>query len=55
MVVHRTSAASLGFTVYSVLVANWVFTLTNALMLLSAIVGWIMTSHFKRHPEQART
>ena len=49
------SAASLGFTVYSVLVANWVFTLTNALMLLSAIVGWIMTSHFKRHPEQART
>ena len=42
------TAASLGFTVYSALVRNWVFTVTNALMLLSAIVGWIVTAHFKR-------
>ena len=32
-------AASLGFTVYSALVENTVFVVTNALMLLSAIVG----------------
>lgn len=41
------AGASLGFTVYSVLLKNWVFTVTNALMLLSAIVGWSLTSHFK--------
>ena len=32
-------AASAGFTLYSVLVHNWVFVVTNALMLASAIVG----------------
>lgn len=32
-------AASAGFTVYSMLVGNVVFVVTNALMLLSAIVG----------------
>jgi MtN3 and saliva related transmembrane protein len=31
--------ASIGFTTYSVLVANWVFTVTNSLLGLSAIVG----------------
>ena len=41
------ASASLGFTVYSVLVKNWVFTVTNMLMFLSAIVGWQMTAHFK--------
>jgi len=42
------TAASLGFTVYSALLRNWVFTVTNALMLVSAITGWVITSHFKR-------
>jgi uncharacterized protein with PQ loop repeat len=42
------TAASLGFTVYSALLRNWVFTVTNALMLLSAITGWVITAHFKR-------
>jgi uncharacterized protein with PQ loop repeat len=42
------TAASLGFTVYSALLRNWVFTITNGLMLLSAIAGWIITAHFKR-------
>lgn len=41
------AAASLGFTAYSVMLKNWVFTITNALMLLSAIVGWQLTAHFK--------
>lgn len=42
------AAASLGFTVYSAMLHNWVFTVTNALMLASAIVGFIITAHFKR-------
>lgn len=41
------AGASLGFTVYSVLLENWVFTVTNALMFLSAIVGWQLTAYFK--------
>ena len=44
------SVASLGFTAYSVLVNNWVFTVTNGLMFVSAIVGWQITAHFKRRP-----
>jgi uncharacterized protein with PQ loop repeat len=32
-------AASAGFVIYSVMVRNWVFIATNALMALSAIVG----------------
>jgi len=46
------TAASLGFTLYSVLVHNWVFTITNGLLLASAIVGWAITWHFKA--EQSR-
>ena len=42
------AGASLGFTVYSALLKNWVFTITNSLMLLSALVGWQITSHFKK-------
>jgi len=42
------SAASLGFTVYSALLKNWIFTFTNAVLLASAIVGWCITAHFKR-------
>lgn len=33
------SAASVGFVVYSWLVRNWVFVVTNALILVSALVG----------------
>lgn len=40
-------AASVGFTVYSVLVHNWVFVVTNGLMALSAIVGAVLTARFK--------
>jgi len=32
-------AASVGFTVYSFLVGNWVFVVTNALMLCNALAG----------------
>ena len=37
------TAASIGFTIYSVLVKNWVFVVTNALILVSAITGMLMT------------
>jgi MtN3 and saliva related transmembrane protein len=33
------TTASLGFTVYSILVENWVFVVTNALLLVNAIAG----------------
>jgi MtN3 and saliva related transmembrane protein len=41
------AAASLGFTVYSMLISNWVFTVTNGLMFLSALTGWYITARFK--------
>ena len=37
------TAASTGFTIYSVLVENWVFVVTNALVLVSALVGMLLT------------
>lgn len=46
-------AASIGFTIYSVLVRNWVFVVTNAVMALSGVVGFCITMiHRKR--EKAR-
>jgi MtN3 and saliva related transmembrane protein len=47
------AAASLGFTVYSVLVHNWVFVVTNALMFASAIVGCAVTLKFSKSNERA--
>lgn len=44
------TAASLGFTIYSVLLHNWIFTFTNGALLVSAIVGLWVTLYFKRHP-----
>jgi MtN3 and saliva related transmembrane protein len=40
--------ASTGFTFYSILVRNWVFVVTNALMLLSAIVGALVVLKHRR-------
>jgi MtN3 and saliva related transmembrane protein len=42
-------AASLGFTLYSWLVGNWVFVVTNLLMLLNGLIGLgIVLYHRKR-------
>lgn len=41
-------AASGGFTIYSVLVHNWVFVVTNALMCISALVGLLIVRHHRR-------
>jgi MtN3 and saliva related transmembrane protein len=47
------TVASTGFTLYSALIGNWVFTATNALLLISAVVGWVVTKRFKREARRA--
>lgn len=45
-------AASTGFTIYSWMVGNWVFVVTNFLMLISAFVGLgIVLHHRSRHSQ----
>jgi MtN3 and saliva related transmembrane protein len=42
-------SASVGFTVYSMLVKNWVFVATNALMFCNALIGcFIVLRHRRR-------
>ena len=41
-------AASLGFTIYSYLVGDKVFIVTNALMLLNGLVGLGITMHYRK-------
>ena len=41
-------AASTGFTVYSWSLSNWVFVITNALMLVSAMAGLGIVLHHRR-------
>jgi MtN3 and saliva related transmembrane protein len=38
--------ASIGFTVYSYLVSNWVFTITNALLTINNIIGICLYFYF---------
>jgi MtN3 and saliva related transmembrane protein len=45
------TTASAGFTVYSVLVRNWVFVVTNALILVNAVLGVLIV---RRHRRQGR-
>lgn len=41
-------AASIGFTVYSWLVHNWVFVVTNGLMLANGIAGYAIVLRHRR-------
>ncbi|HEU4522042.1 MAG TPA: hypothetical protein VFT12_08570 [Thermoanaerobaculia bacterium] len=41
-------AASSGFLVYSFLVRNWVFVVTNALMVINALLGYAITLRHRR-------
>lgn len=41
-------AASIGFTVYSYSVGNWIFVITNGLLTINNIVGIILYFHFKK-------
>lgn len=40
--------ASTGFTIYSALVDNWVFVVTNAIMLVFAIAGFVIVKIHRR-------
>lgn len=35
------TTASLGFTTYSLLIGNWVFVVTNGMLTVVAICGWV--------------
>ena len=41
-------AASTGFTIYSLLVRNWVFAVTNGIMVLNGLIGYGITVRHKR-------
>jgi uncharacterized protein with PQ loop repeat len=41
-------SASVGFTIYSVLVHNWVFVVTNALMICNALAGYFIVLRHRR-------
>ena len=46
-------SASLGFTVYSWLVRNWVFVVTNSLMLLNGLLGLAIVFYHRRRERRA--
>jgi uncharacterized protein with PQ loop repeat len=43
------TASSLGFTVYSLMLENWVFLTTNVLILVNALLGQWVTLRNRRH------
>lgn len=42
--------ASVGFTTYSYLVGNWVFTVTNGLLTINNIIGIYLYFRFRKQP-----
>jgi uncharacterized protein with PQ loop repeat len=45
-------AASVGFTIYSLLVRNWVFAVTNGIMVLNGLLGYAITVRHKRRSDE---
>ncbi len=45
--------ASTGFTIYSLLVRNWVFVVTNALMLLNGLLGLAIVLHHRKRARRS--
>jgi MtN3 and saliva related transmembrane protein len=45
-------AASVGFTVYSWMVRNWVFVFTNGFMVLNALAGLAVTLYHRRREQR---
>jgi MtN3 and saliva related transmembrane protein len=41
-------AASTGFTLYSLMLKNWVFAVTNGIMVLNGLLGYAITLRHKR-------
>lgn len=46
-------AASVGFTIYSLLLRNWVFAVTNGIMVLNGLLGYAITIRHKRGKSRA--
>ncbi len=44
--------ASIGFTVYSYLVENWVFTITNGLLTINNVIGICLYFYFRKKTKQ---
>jgi len=40
--------SSIGFTIYSYLVSNWVFTITNGILVINNIIGIALYFYFER-------
>ena len=40
--------ASIGFTIYSYMVGNWVFTITNAILTVNNFIGLWLSFYFRR-------
>ena len=47
--------ASVGFVVYSVLVKNWVFSVTNGVLVANSIVGLVITRRQQTNDESSTT
>jgi uncharacterized protein with PQ loop repeat len=45
-------SASLGFTIYSWLLNNWVFVVTNAVMLLNGLAGLFVVLHHRKRERE---
>jgi uncharacterized protein with PQ loop repeat len=41
-------AASVGFTIYSLLVHNWVFAVTNGIMVANGLLGYAITMRHRK-------
>lgn len=46
-------AASVGFTIYSLLVRNWVFAVTNGVMVINGLLGYAITMRHKSSSRRA--
>ena len=44
--------ASVGFTIYSYLVGNWVFTVTNGLLTINNIIGICLYFYFRKNKKE---
>lgn len=45
--------ASIGFTVYSYQVGNWVFTITNAILTINNFIGLGISFYFRRNSNKS--
>lgn len=47
-------AASIGFSIYSYLVRNWVFVVTNSILVVNAVLGQLIVLQHRRRARRAR-